>query len=126
MESTVREIVSDELQRFKRSALSGRSEIQTSTANVDEDLLWEYDGLHTASQFECEEVMLELQRMFYEDIMMNRTHRGISTLILCLNSIAFFQFCSSLALLYASSVEAIFIKHIYQANSIQKQTYSME
>nr|CAN75810.1 hypothetical protein VITISV_004631 [Vitis vinifera] len=75
MESTVREIFSDELQRFRTSALSGCSEIPTSTAKVDEDMLWEYDGLHTASHFECEEVMLELQRMFYEDIRMNQTHR---------------------------------------------------
>lgn len=75
MESTIREIFSDELQRFRTSALSGCSEIPTSTAKVDEDMLWEYDGLHTASHFECEEVMLELQRMFYEDIRMNQTHR---------------------------------------------------
>ena len=45
------------------------------------DMLWEYDGLHTASQLEGEEVMLELQRMFYEDIRMNQTHRGISDLL---------------------------------------------
>lgn len=82
MESTVREIVSDELHRFRTSALSGCSEIPTSTAKVDEDMmLWEYDGLHTASHFECEEVMLELQRMFYEDIRVNQTHRGISGLV---------------------------------------------
>ena len=61
--------------------MSGRSEIPTSTAKVDEDMLWEYDGLHTASQLECEDVMLELQRMFYEDIRINQTQRGISDLL---------------------------------------------
>ncbi|RVW20619.1 hypothetical protein CK203_105185 [Vitis vinifera] len=40
MESTVQEIFSDELQRFRTSALSGCSEIPTSTAKVDEDMLW--------------------------------------------------------------------------------------
>lgn len=81
MESSMRKIVSDELQRFKRSASSGASEIPTSTAEGDEDMLWEYDGLHTASEFECEEVMLELQRAFYEDFRMSQTSQGMNDLL---------------------------------------------
>ncbi|KAL0389196.1 UNVERIFIED_CONTAM: hypothetical protein Scaly_0276700 [Sesamum calycinum] len=33
-----------------------------------DDMIWEYDGLHTAYQGDCEEMLLEMQRLFYEDL----------------------------------------------------------
>lgn len=39
-----------------------------SSLSGDDDVLWEYDGLCTADKDECEEILLEMQRIFYEDI----------------------------------------------------------
>ncbi|KAJ4974108.1 hypothetical protein NE237_007282 [Protea cynaroides] len=69
MESAFRDIVSEELRKIKDPSLDGDMEI--STCAVDNDTLWEYDGVHTSSQStegECEKIMLELERTFYEDL----------------------------------------------------------
>ncbi|WCJ37317.1 hypothetical protein M5689_018465 [Euphorbia peplus] len=61
------DIVSDELKRIRNdSSPDQHSKIATS---LDEsDMLWEYDGLLDAHQAVCEEMMLEMQRIFYEDL----------------------------------------------------------
>ena len=42
-----------------------------------DDMIWEYDGLHTAYQGDCEEMLLEMQRLFYEDLRTEKTRKGI-------------------------------------------------
>ncbi|KAF8391740.1 hypothetical protein HHK36_021974 [Tetracentron sinense] len=74
MESAFRDIVSDELQKIKDSSLNDYLDISTSATQVNDEL-WEYDGLHTASQDECEEIMIEMQRIFYEDLRVEPTSR---------------------------------------------------
>jgi hypothetical protein len=39
-------------------------------------MLWEYDGLHDAYQGECEEILLEMQKIFYEDLRDETTREG--------------------------------------------------
>lgn len=39
-------------------------------------MLWEYDGLHNVYQGECEEILLEMQRIFYEDYRAEPTRKG--------------------------------------------------
>ena len=51
------------------------SELPSSLSGED-DVLWEYDGLHEAYQGECEEILLEMQRIFYEDIKMELCEKG--------------------------------------------------
>ncbi|KAK1353958.1 RPA-interacting protein B [Heracleum sosnowskyi] len=50
LQSALQDIVSDELTKI----------------NNNRDLLWEYDGLH--SQPECEDILLEMQNIFYQDL----------------------------------------------------------
>ncbi|KAL2935670.1 RPA-interacting protein B [Bienertia sinuspersici] len=65
IKSAFKDIVSAELQKLNQQ--SGASEVPSSLSKEDDDL-WEYDGLHTADRAECEEILLEMQRLFYEDI----------------------------------------------------------
>uniref|UniRef100_A0A7N0UTU2 RPA-interacting protein n=1 Tax=Kalanchoe fedtschenkoi TaxID=63787 RepID=A0A7N0UTU2_KALFE len=51
IQSAFQEIVTDELEKMR-----------------DIDDLWEYDGLHDTYQGECEEILLEMQKVFYEDL----------------------------------------------------------
>ncbi|XP_028755667.1 uncharacterized protein LOC114715029 isoform X2 [Neltuma alba] len=65
--STFQDIVYDELKKMKESSLCHTIEDLTSDSEFD-DLLWEYDGVHTTYQGECEEILIEMQRIFYEDL----------------------------------------------------------
>ncbi|KAK8505997.1 hypothetical protein V6N13_002651 [Hibiscus sabdariffa] len=68
IKSAFQDIVSDELKKIKDSSIrdsSGRSSNSVSEAS---DELWEYNGLQDAYQGECEEMLLEMQRIFYEDL----------------------------------------------------------
>lgn len=62
IKTTFQDIVADEFKKIKDSSLDEMSGIEV------DDALWEYDGLHTAYQGECEEILLEMQRIFYEDL----------------------------------------------------------
>ncbi|KAK4268086.1 hypothetical protein QN277_024790 [Acacia crassicarpa] len=64
--SAFQDIVYDELKKMKESSLSNALKDPTSDYEFD-DLLWEYDGVHTY-QGECEDILLEMQRIFYEDL----------------------------------------------------------
>ncbi|KAL8225066.1 hypothetical protein R6Q57_017623 [Mikania cordata] len=61
VKSTFQDIVSDELRKIKGSPMENCSE-------SSDDMLWEYDGLHAAYQGDCEEILLEMQKIFYEDL----------------------------------------------------------
>lgn len=69
------DIVSDELKKLKESSLDKSLKISTSVPEID-DILWEYDGLHDACQGECEEILLEMQRIFYEDVKAESAGKG--------------------------------------------------
>ncbi|XP_031100041.1 RPA-interacting protein B isoform X1 [Ipomoea triloba] len=70
--STFRDIVSDELQKIKVLVEdNGTSKIAPET----DEIIWEYDGLHTAYQGDCEEMLLEMQRIFYEDLRVEETRK---------------------------------------------------
>lgn len=64
--SSLQGIVSDELRKIK--GLSQDESSAPTSCNATDDMIWEYDGLHTAYEGDCEEILLEMQRMFYEDL----------------------------------------------------------
>ncbi|XP_010679037.1 uncharacterized protein LOC104894487 isoform X2 [Beta vulgaris subsp. vulgaris] len=68
-------IVSDELKKIKNQ-YSDSSEFPSSLSGED-DVLWEYDGTQTANKGECEEILLEMQRIFYEDIRLELSEKGM-------------------------------------------------
>lgn len=55
--------------------------MEVLTSNAESDTLWEYDGLQNAYQGDCEEIMLEMQKIFYEDSREEPTGRGVYSLI---------------------------------------------
>ncbi|KAA8550492.1 hypothetical protein F0562_002176 [Nyssa sinensis] len=69
IKSTFQDIVTDEFEKIKDSSLTDYLGTLTSAPQGD-DALWEYDGIHTAYEGECEEILLEMQRVFYEDLRM--------------------------------------------------------
>ncbi|EPS70874.1 hypothetical protein M569_03887, partial [Genlisea aurea] len=76
VKTTLQGIVSDELRKILCSSLD-QSCIPAIDAAAN-DMIWEYDGLHTAHQVECEEVLLEMQKIFYEDLRSEENTRGSS------------------------------------------------
>ncbi|KAH6814160.1 RPA-interacting protein A [Perilla frutescens var. frutescens] len=64
--STLQNIVSDELRKIKEISLDGTS--APKGCNATDDMIWEYAGLQTAYEGYCEEILLEMQRIFYEDL----------------------------------------------------------
>lgn len=81
MESTLREIVSDELQRMQPSLV----ENQRNIVSKNSDVIWEFDGLHLENSTETasEELMLEMQRLLYEDLREELIRRGNDLLPSC-------------------------------------------
>ncbi|KAM7264580.1 hypothetical protein ACFE04_002263 [Oxalis oulophora] len=65
--SAFRDIVSDELEKINNASAS------PSAPQVDDDILWKYDGLHHTYQGDCEEILIEMQRIFYEDLQQHST-----------------------------------------------------
>ncbi|CAN0897469.1 hypothetical protein LINGRAHAP2_LOCUS19148 [Linum grandiflorum] len=73
IKSALRGIVSDELKRIRQDdddndGGNKKLLIAQSAVDNDDDMLWEYDGLHDAYDGDCEEILLEMQRIFYEDL----------------------------------------------------------
>ncbi|KAJ6319365.1 hypothetical protein OIU78_014892 [Salix suchowensis] len=67
----LQDIVSDELEKIKNSSSSSSNEQLKTPAcalEANDDILWEYDGLLDAYQGDCEEILLEMQKIFYEDL----------------------------------------------------------
>ncbi|KAK1412700.1 hypothetical protein QVD17_34159 [Tagetes erecta] len=73
IKSTFQDILSDELRKMK--------ETPKNCSETIDDMLWEYDGLHEAYQGECEEIMLEMQKIFYEDLESEETGNELDSLI---------------------------------------------
>ncbi|KAK3039850.1 hypothetical protein RJ639_028243 [Escallonia herrerae] len=74
MKSTFQDIVTDELRKINDSSMNIYYGTATTGPRTDDEL-WEYDGLQAAYQGECEEILLEMQRIFYEDIKKEPTSR---------------------------------------------------
>ncbi|CAL1408035.1 unnamed protein product [Linum trigynum] len=75
IKSAFQGIVSDELNRLRKPSLVVDGDEKTLTSaeldldgDGEGDMLWEYEGLHDAYQGDREEILLEMQRIFYEDI----------------------------------------------------------
>ncbi|XP_057508046.1 uncharacterized protein LOC130790977 isoform X1 [Actinidia eriantha] len=76
IKSTFQDIVADEFRKIRDSSLNESSGILASGSAEVDDALWQYDGLHTAYQGECEEILLEMQMIFYEDLRAEPIARG--------------------------------------------------
>lgn len=76
MESTLRDIVSHELEKIKQSS---SHENQTNLTSYNNDFVWEFDGLNEerSTEIESEDLMLEMQRLLYEDLREEFIRRGI-------------------------------------------------
>ncbi|RWW73642.1 hypothetical protein BHE74_00018473 [Ensete ventricosum] len=74
MESTLREIVSDELQKMQPCLVENERNI----ISKNNDVIWEFDGLHLENSTETasEELMLEMQRLLYEDLREELIRKG--------------------------------------------------
>ncbi|CAH1429521.1 unnamed protein product [Lactuca virosa] len=68
IKSTFQDIVSDELRKIKETPMESCSGTINPEPETSDDILWEYDGLHAAYEGECEEILLEMQKIFYEDL----------------------------------------------------------
>uniref|UniRef100_A0A0E0HEJ1 RPA-interacting protein N-terminal domain-containing protein n=2 Tax=Oryza nivara TaxID=4536 RepID=A0A0E0HEJ1_ORYNI len=62
VESAVRDIISDELQKLKQHG--------DGKADQEADMIWEYQGPQTAKpvETESEDILLEMERLLYEDM----------------------------------------------------------
>lgn len=78
IKSSLEDIVSDEIQKFKNSYHSASLD-NSKFSPAPDDTIWEYDGLHEAYQGDCEEMLLEMQRIFYEDLRVEETKEQGST-----------------------------------------------
>lgn len=85
IKSAFQDIVSDELKKIKDSSISDCLDIPTSDPKSD-DLLWEYNGLQDAYEGDCEEMLLQMQRIFYEDLRAESTRTGNISLFLYMQS----------------------------------------
>lgn len=56
---------------------------KSAAAAEPNDIIWEYDGLDSAYQGECEEILIEMQRIFYEDLRSEPTRKGELWLLFC-------------------------------------------
>ncbi|KAG6436901.1 hypothetical protein SASPL_101805 [Salvia splendens] len=72
--SSLQGIVSDELRKIKGSSLDESS--APTCCSATDDMIWEYDGLQTAYAGDCEEILLEMQRIFYEDLGRGEIRKG--------------------------------------------------
>lgn len=72
--SAFQDIVSAELKKIEDSSrnLSGDP---TVTPDSD-DILWEYEGLKYAYEGDSEEILLEMQQIFYKDLISETTING--------------------------------------------------
>ncbi|XP_076917555.1 uncharacterized protein LOC143577675 [Bidens hawaiensis] len=74
IKSTFQDIVSDELRKIKETPMKSCSE-------TSDDMLWEYDGPHAAYQGDCEEILLEMQKIFYEDLKAEQIEKEANSFI---------------------------------------------
>ncbi|CAI9107221.1 OLC1v1006532C1 [Oldenlandia corymbosa var. corymbosa] len=67
IKSTFRDIVSDELKSIKSSSIDSNFD-ELPTIPADGDAIWEYNGLPIADEGDCEDILLEMQKIFYEEL----------------------------------------------------------
>jgi len=81
VESAFRDIVSDELQKIKQSPFC---DCQESSVSKNDDLLWEYDGLHADNsiEIESEDILIAMERLLYDELREEMIRRGNSRGIL--------------------------------------------
>ncbi|XP_051134069.1 uncharacterized protein LOC127253491 isoform X2 [Andrographis paniculata] len=73
VKSALSGIFSEELKKMKGSSFDGSA--APMSKSVDDDMIWEYDGPHTACPSDCEEILLEMQRIFYEELRDEETRK---------------------------------------------------
>ncbi|XP_008437393.2 uncharacterized protein LOC103482820 [Cucumis melo] len=67
IKSAFEDIFSDELKKIKDESVNDFNENLPSVPEAA-DVLWEYEGIHDAYEGDGEEILLEMQRIFYEDL----------------------------------------------------------
>lgn len=69
--SAFKDIVSDELKKIEDSSrnLSGNPTVTRDSG----DILWEYEGLNGVYEGDSEEILLEMQQIFYKDLVSETT-----------------------------------------------------
>ncbi|PHT38133.1 hypothetical protein CQW23_21706 [Capsicum baccatum] len=77
IKSSLEDIVSNEIQKFKHSYHS-ESFGNSKSSLAPDDTIWEYHGIHEAYQGDCEEMLLEMQRIFYEDLRIEKIKEQVS------------------------------------------------
>lgn len=84
--SAFKDIVSDELKKIEDSSRN-LSENPTVTRDSD-DILWEYEGLNGVYEGDSEEILLEMQQIFYKDLLSETTLNGIKPFSFFLHEIS--------------------------------------
>ncbi|XP_026432752.1 uncharacterized protein LOC113330107 isoform X2 [Papaver somniferum] len=89
IDPTFRDIVSEELKKMKDSSSDNctRDTLTSDDAMLD-DAIWEYDGNCTtkATESECEEIMIEMQRIFYDDLRVQQSRTDIAEQAECIRT----------------------------------------
>lgn len=68
--SALQDIVSDELKKIEDSSRN------LSVTTDSDDILWEYEGVKYDYEGDSEEILLEMQQMFYKDLISETTIDG--------------------------------------------------
>lgn len=97
MQSAFRDIVSDELQKIKPAHVT---DSRKNSVFKNDDLLWEYDGLHedNSIEIESEAILIEMERLLYEELREEMIRRGKSCSLFFSGLISLFE-CNKFALL---------------------------
>ncbi|XP_010532938.1 PREDICTED: uncharacterized protein LOC104808823 [Tarenaya hassleriana] len=74
IKSAFQDIVYDEMKKIKDSSRHLSRNPQSSPES--DDILWEYEGISDAYEGDSEEILLEMQRIFYEDLVPETTTTG--------------------------------------------------
>ncbi|CAI9761289.1 unnamed protein product [Fraxinus pennsylvanica] len=80
IKSTFQDIVSDEISKIKDLPLNRDGGVPTF-GTASDDMIWEYDGLHIDYRGDCEELLFEMQRIFYEDLRTEESLKGTERFI---------------------------------------------
>lgn len=74
VESAVRNIISDEIEKLKQS--------NEGKEDQEMDVIWEYQGPHSAkaAEIESEDILLEMERLLYEDIREEQIRKQLEAL----------------------------------------------
>ncbi|TYJ99094.1 uncharacterized protein E5676_scaffold248G002980 [Cucumis melo var. makuwa] len=75
IKSAFQDIFSDELKKIKDESVNDFNENLPSVPEAA-DVLWEYEGIHDAYEGDGEEILLEMQRIFYEDLNVDMRQKG--------------------------------------------------